>query len=101
MAKFEIPESPKYSYLDLNDLKGLDTMSTSPNYMRASDMVNLVKKDGVHRIRSTVWQSYRVYDKPVEYIDWEGNEKFNDLDFDLKFFGKVEEIEDEKAPYAS
>lgn len=94
MAKFEIPESPKYSYLDLNDLKGLDTMSTSPNYMRASDMVNLVKKDGVHRIRSTVWQSYRVYDKPVEYIDWEGNEKFNDLDFDLKFFGKVEEIED-------
>lgn len=94
MAKFEIPESPKYSYLDLNDLKGLDTMSTSPNYMRASDMVNLVKKDGVHRIRSTVWQSYRVYDKPVPPDEWQDADKFNDLDFDLKFFGKVEEIED-------
>lgn len=93
MAKFEIPASPKYSYLDLNDLKGLDTMSTSPNYMRASDMLNLVKKDGVHRIRSSVFQSYRVHDKPVQYIDTDGKEKFNDLDFDLKFFGKVEEIE--------
>ena len=93
MAKFDIPASPQYSYLDLNDLKGLDTMSTSPNYMRASDMLNLVKKDGVHRIRSSVFQSYRVHDEPVQYIDWEGKEKFNDLDFDLKFFGKVEEIE--------
>ena len=87
MAKFDIPESPKYSYLDLNDLKGLDTMSTSPNYMRASDMLNLVKTDGVHRIRNTVWQSFRKYDEPVEYKDGEGKDKFNDLDFDLKFFG--------------
>lgn len=93
MAKFDIPASPQYSYLDLNDLKGLDTMSTSPNYMRATDMVNLVKKDGVHRIRSSVRQSFQKFPFEVTTNGYQGEEVFNDLDYTIKFFGKVEQLE--------
>ena len=41
----------------------------------------------------------------IEYMinlfskDWEGKEKFNDLDFDLKFLGKVEEMNGNTVPY--
>lgn len=105
MAKFEIPASPTYQYLDLNDLRGLDTMSTSPNYMRATDMLNLVKKDGVHRIRSSVNQTYRVADAPV--IIQPEHPEYPDLEpviirenFDIKFLGKIEHIKDgETIPY--
>jgi hypothetical protein len=105
MAKFDIPASPHYSYLDLNDLKGLDTMSTSPNYMRATDMLNLVKKDGVHRIRSSVNQTFRVADEPE--IIYPEHPDYPDLEpimiyhnFDIKFLGKIECVKDGKTiPY--
>lgn len=56
MAKFDIPSSVKYSYSDLNNLQGVDTWNTNPDYMRASDMVNIVKKEGLHQVRHNVNQ---------------------------------------------
>lgn len=84
MATFDIPASPKYSYLDLNNLKGLDSSSIAPDYMRASDMINIVKKDGLHRIRSSINQTYVVTTEA-------SNE--DDKDYNIKYVGKVEEYE--------
>lgn len=58
MAKFDIPESVKYNYMDLNNLQGMDSWDTNPSPMRASDMVNIVKKEGLHQVRHNVIQSY-------------------------------------------
>ena len=84
MATFDIPASPKFSYLDLNNLKGLDSSSIAPDYMRASDMINIVKKDGLHRIRSSINQSYTITTEA-------SNE--DDKDYNIKYVGKVEEYE--------
>ena len=58
MAKFDIPESVKYNYMDLNNLQGMDSWDTNPSEMRASDMLNIVKKEGLHQTRHNVIQSY-------------------------------------------
>lgn len=58
MAKFDIPESVKYNYMDLNNLQGMDSWNTNPSEMRASDMLNIVKKEGLHQTRHNVIQSY-------------------------------------------
>ena len=58
MAKFDIPESVKYNYMDLNNLQGMDSWDTNPSPMRASDMLNIVKKEGLHQVRHNVIQSY-------------------------------------------
>ena len=33
MAKFDIPESVKYNYMDLNNLQGMDSWDTNPSPM--------------------------------------------------------------------
>lgn len=58
MATFDIPESVKYNYMDLNNLQGMDSWDTNPSPMRASDMLNIVKKEGLHQTRHNVIQSY-------------------------------------------
>ena len=58
MAKFNIPETVKYNYMDLNNLQGMDSWDTNPSPMRASDMLNIVKKEGLHQTRHNVIQSY-------------------------------------------
>lgn len=58
MATFNIPESVKYNYMDLNNLQGMDSWDTNPSPMRASDMLNIVKKEGLHQTRHNVIQSY-------------------------------------------
>ena len=87
MAHFEIPEPRKFDYLDLNDLKGLDSYSMNPNYMRSSDMLNMIKKDGLHRVRPSVKQRLCVFPEPNKFIP------FTDEDYEIKYIGKVEEIE--------
>lgn len=89
MAQFKIPESPTFNYLDLNNLQGLDSWNTNPNVMRASDMLNVVKKDGLHQVRHNVKQSYLVgtYGDPLITFD-------NDLWYDIKYVGKVEEYDE-------
>lgn len=84
MAKFDIPASPTYRFLDLNDINGLDSRSTNPDYNRASDMINIVKKDGLHRVRSNIIQTHVKF-TPVVVDD--------DSDYDIKYVGKVEEYE--------
>lgn len=86
MAKFDIPASPTFNYLDLNDLKGLDSASTVPSVMRASEMLNIVKKDGLHRMRSNITQSYITGIQLKDEID-------DDSDCSIKYIGKVEEYE--------
>lgn len=58
MATFDIPESVKYNYMDLNNLQGMDSWDTNPSEMRASDMLNIVKKEGLHQVRHNINQSY-------------------------------------------
>ena len=58
MATFDIPESVKYNYMDLNNLQGMDSWDTNPSPMRASDMLNIVKKEGLHQVRHNVNQTY-------------------------------------------
>lgn len=84
MAKFDIPASPTFNYLDLNDLKGLDSCSIAPNVMRASDMINIVKKDGLHCIRSAIEQKYIVTPSSLEE---------DDANYSIKYVGKVEEYD--------
>ena len=86
MAKFDIPASPTFNYLDLNDLKGLDSATTVPSIMRASEMLNIVKKDGLHRMRSNITQSYITGIQLKDEID-------DDSDCSIKYIGKVEEYD--------
>lgn len=58
MATFDIPASVTYNYLDLNNLQGMDSWDTNPSVMRASDMLNMVKKEGLHQTRHNVVQNY-------------------------------------------
>ena len=60
MATFKIPESPTFNFLDLNNLQGMDSWDTNPNIMRSSDMLNVVKKEGLHQVRHNIRQSYMV-----------------------------------------
>lgn len=88
MAQFKIPESPKFSFLDLNNLQGMDSWDTNPNIMRSTDMLNMVKKEGLHQVRHNVEQKYLV-----------GNygeiEEDDDKLYPIKYVGKIEEFDDD------
>lgn len=88
MAQFKIPESPTFNYLDLNNLQGMDSWNTNPSVMRAADMLNVVKKDGLHQVRHNVKQDYLVGSyEPSGEID-------DDVLYDIKYIGKVEEYDE-------
>lgn len=88
MATFKIPESPTFNYLDLNNLQGMDSWDTNPNVMRSADMLNVVKKEGLHQVRHNVSQSYLVgnYVTPALEDD--------DQLYEIKYVGKVEEYDE-------
>ena len=88
MASFKIPESPKFNFLDLNSLQGMDSWDTNPNPMRSSDMLNIVKKEGLHQVRHNLRQSY-IVGKYGEEIDDE-----DDIMYDIKYVGKIEEYDE-------
>lgn len=87
MAQFKIPESPKFSFLDLNNLQGMDSWDTNPNIMRSTDMLNMIKKEGLHQVRHSVEQKYLV-----------GNygeiEEDDDKLYPIKYVGKIEEFDE-------
>lgn len=87
MANFKIPESPTFNYLDLNNLQGLDSWDTNPNIMRASDMVNVVKKEGLHQVRHNIRQSFMV----GKYGEVEDGD---DILYKIKYVGKIEEYDE-------
>lgn len=88
MAQFKIPASPTFNYLDLNNLQGMDSWDTNPNIMRSADMLNIVKKEGLHQVRHNVRQSYLVgnYSEVLEEDD--------DVLYPVKYVGKIEEYDD-------
>ena len=90
MAQFKIPESPTFNYLDLNNIQGVDSWNTNPDVMRSPDMLNIVKKDGVHQVRHSVKQNYLVGSYDTEVID--------DIGYDIKYIGKVEEYDSNGNP---
>lgn len=87
MANFKIPESPTFNYLDLNSLQGLDSWDTNPHIMRSSDMLNVVKKEGLHQVRHNIRQSYIV----GKYGDVDDDD---DLMYSIKYVGKIEEYDE-------
>ena len=87
MASFKIPDSPTFNYLDLNNLQGMDSWDTNPNPMRSSDMLNVVKKEGLHQIRHNVRQSYII----GNYGEIDDND---DIQYNIKYVGKIEEYDD-------
>ena len=88
MAQFKIPESPTFNYLDLNNLQGMDSWDTNPNIMRSSDMLNIVKKEGLHQVRHNIRQSYLVgnYSEVLQEDD--------DVLYPVKYVGKIEDYDD-------
>ena len=88
MAQFKIPESPTFNYLDLNNLQGMDSWDTNPNIMRSSDMLNIVKKEGLHQVRHNIRQSYLVgnYSEVLSEDD--------DILYPIKYVGKIEEYDE-------
>ena len=87
MASFKIPQSPTFNYLDLNNLQGMDSWDVNPNFMRSSDMMNIVKKEGLHQVRHNITQSY--------ITGTYGNIQENDdLLYSIKYVGKIEEYDD-------
>ena len=89
MATFKIPESPTFNYLDLNNLQGMDSWDTNPNIMRSADMLNIIKKEGLHQVRHNVKQSYLVgnYSEVLEEDD--------DVLYPIKYVGKIEEYDED------
>lgn len=88
MATFKIPESPTFDYLDLNNLQGMDSWDTKPNVMRSADMLNIVKKEGLHQVRHNISQSYLVGNYGTLITD-------DDLTYPIKYVGKIEEYDDD------
>ena len=87
MANFKIPESPKFNYMDLNNLQGMDSWNTNPNPMRSSDMLNIVKREGLHQVRHNIRQSYMV----GKYGEVEDGD---DILYNIKYVGKIEEYDE-------
>lgn len=87
MASFKIPESPTFNYLDLNNLQGMDSWNTNPNIMRSEDMLNIVKKEGLHQVRHNIRQSYMVgkYDEVADG---------DDILYKIRYVGKIEEYDE-------
>ena len=88
MAQFKIPESPTFNYLDLNNLQGMDSWDTNPNVMRSTDMLNVVKKEGLHQVRHNVVQSHLVGTYGTVLPN-------DDLNYPIKYVGKIEEYDDD------
>lgn len=88
MASFKIPESPTFNYLDMNNLQGMDSWDTNPNIMRSSDMLNVVKKEGLHQVRHNIKQSY-IVGKYGDTID-----DNDDILYNIKYVGKIEEYDE-------
>lgn len=87
MASFKIPESPKFNYLDLNNLQGMDSWNTNPNIMRSEDMLNIVKKEGLHQVRHNIRQSYMVGKQGTV-------QDGDDILYNIKYVGKIEEYDE-------
>lgn len=90
MATFKIPESPTFNYLDLNNLQGMDSWDTNPNVMRSADMLNIVKKEGLHQVRHNVVQTYLT----GNYDDGYDHEN-DDILYPIKYVGKIEEYDED------
>ena len=88
MASFKIPQSPTFNYLDLNNLQGMDSWDINPNIMRSADMLNIVKKEGLHQVRHNIRQSFLVgnYTGSLSEDD--------DLLYPIKYVGKIEEYDE-------
>lgn len=78
MAKFDIPESPKFNYMDLNNLQGIDSWDTNQSPMRASDSLNMVKKEGLHQVRHNVDQKWSINYSPTKNLIQDMVYEFND-----------------------
>lgn len=87
MATFKIPESPTFNYLDLNNLQGMDSWDTNPNIMRSADMLNIVKKEGLHQVRHNITQSFMA----GTYGEIQEND---DQLYAIKYVGKIEEYDE-------
>lgn len=88
MASFKIPDSPTFNFLDLNNLQGMDSWDTNPNVMRSADMLNIVKKEGLHQVRHNVVQNYLVGNYSSEIAE------NDDVLYNIKYVGKIEEYDD-------
>lgn len=86
MAKFNIPASVTYNYSDLNNLQGVDSWDNNPDYMRASDSLNMIKKEGLHQVRHNVNQKWA--------LDYNSVDTEDDLNFNIKYVGKIEEFDE-------
>ena len=87
MVSFKIPESPTFNYLDLNNLQGMDSWNTNPNIMRSEDMLNIIKKEGLHQVRHNIRQSYMV----GKYDDIADGD---DVLYKIRYVGKIEEYDE-------
>ena len=87
MATFKIPESPTFNYLDLNNLQGMDSWDINPSVMRSADMLNIVKKEGLHQVRHSVKQSYLTGKYGTVQED-------DDQVYAIKYVGKIEEYDE-------
>lgn len=84
MAKFEIPASPTYKYLDISNLRGLDSYDTNADASHAADMLNLIKRHGVITTRPSHYDLSLRTDSTI----W--GEDVSDLNFKTKYIGKFE-----------
>ena len=66
MAKFNMPTQTPVKKLDIDNFQGLDSKSLNPEYYRAQDMKNFIKKDGLHQLRPGIIQTYP---NPNTFID--------------------------------
>ena len=65
MAQFNVPTPKPNAYLDLDNIHGIDNNSLVPSLNHASDMLNIIKKNGLHQIRDSIKQTYRNNSVPL------------------------------------
>ena len=88
MAKFDVPASKPIYTLDLANIGGSDEYSTVPSALRSPDMKNIIKRNGMHQMRSSIEQTFITVPQSTEV---EGED---DLNCSIKWVGKIEEYDD-------
>lgn len=88
MAKFDVPASKPIYTLDLANIGGSDEYSTVPSALRSPDMKNIIKRNGMHQMRSSIEQTFITVPQSTEV---EGED---DLNCAIKWVGKIEEYDD-------
>lgn len=68
MAKFPIPSQTPVRKLDIDNFQGLDSKSLNPEYYRAQNMKNFIKKDGLMCLRPGI---IITYPNPDTFFDQE------------------------------